>query len=317
MRTRSGIVIAVLTALSLAVSPSAWAATEIGSNCSATGGAGKYTLIQLDKSAGNPLSLSAPSAGVITQWKVNVGVPALPTLGQRLEVFRATGNPNEFQAVAVSDVGTVVTGQNVFPTRIPVQAGDRIGGTAQGEVQAVFFCKGDSAAKMGAHPGEVPVGSTQTFEIVPEHLELALAAVIEPDADNDGFGDETQDKCPQSAALQTECPVIVLDSFALAKKSSILVLVAASETGKVSVSGTAKLPKSSKASSSAKAKLKKVTKKVTAGKITSFTLKFPGNLKSALRSLPRGKSLTVKLEATAKNVAGQVSKDKSKLKLKG
>jgi hypothetical protein len=97
-----------------------------------------------------------------------------------------------------------------------------------------------------------------------------------------------------------------------------VVLVSTDESAPVTVSGTAKLPKGAKkASASAKAKLKKVTHKVPAGKLVRFTLKFPGNLKSALRSLPRGKSLTVQLQATAKNVAGQVSKDKSKLKLKG
>jgi hypothetical protein len=32
------------------------------------------------------------------------------------------------------------------------------------------------------------------------------SAVIEPDADRDGFGDETQDRWPASAAAQGRCP---------------------------------------------------------------------------------------------------------------
>ena len=33
-----------------------------------------------------------------------------------------------------------------------------------------------------------------------------IAAVLEPDADLDGFGDASQDLCPQSAATQAACP---------------------------------------------------------------------------------------------------------------
>ena len=318
MKRRRFAVAVALTAglLSLAGAPGAGAATEIGNSCSAQGGVQDYTLLQLTQGAGGP-PLTVQTPGVITQWKVNIGIPLpSPTFGQRLRVFRATGGSNQFTAVAESEIGNAGTGLNVFPTRIPVLAGDRIGASAQGEKQAAFYCyTNDPADTMGIFKGDVPVGSTQTFGEL-EKYRLALAAIVEPDADNDGYGDETQDKCPQSASTQVECPVIVLDSFPLAKKSSIVVLVAASESGSVTVSGSAKLPKASKASSSAKATLKKVKKNVTAGKIARFTLKFPGSLRSALKTLPRGKSIPVKLQASATNVAGQVSKDKAKLKLR-
>jgi hypothetical protein len=35
--------------------------------------------------------------------------------------------------------------------------------------------------------------------------ELLVAASIEPDADGDGFGDETQDACPSQAGTQGQC----------------------------------------------------------------------------------------------------------------
>ncbi len=317
-RWRLAAVVALATGLlSTASAPGATAATEIGNSCSAQGGAQDYTFLQLTQGPGGaPLSVQA--SGVITQWKVNIGIPLpLSSYGQRLRVFRAAGGSNQFTAVAESEVGSASIGLNVFPARIPVLAGDRIGASAQGLSQAAFYCyTEDPADKMGTHKGDVTVGSTGAFDEL-EKYRLALAAIVEPDADNDGFGDETQDKCPQSAAVQAEaCPVAVLDSFALAKKSSIVVLVTASESGSVSVSGTAKLPKAKKASASAKAKLKKVTKNVTAGKLVRFTLKYPASLKSALKSLPRGKSITVKLQATATNVGGQVSKDTAKVKLR-
>jgi hypothetical protein len=37
---------------------------------------------------------------------------------------------------------------------------------------------------------------------------LDLSATLEPDADHDGFGDETQDQCPTNASTQGACPVI-------------------------------------------------------------------------------------------------------------
>jgi hypothetical protein len=146
---------------------------------------------------------------------------------------------------------------------------------------------------------------------------VPLAAVIEPDADGDGYGDETQDKCPQSAAFQTECPVVVLDSLPIAGKNAVTVLVGISNEAPVTVSGSVKLPKTAKASASAAAKLKKVTQTVSPGKLGRFVLKFPGKLKAALKELPKGKKLKLKITASAANVAGQVSTDTTKLNLKG
>jgi hypothetical protein len=310
---------ASLLGASLIGSSSASAATEFGNGCQAFTAVPGYTLVQIQNAGGNTLPAAAPVGGVLTKWKTNL--PSIPTtIPQILKVFRPTGVANQFQVVGESATASVGSGVSSHDTRIPIQAGDHLGlFGGPNETDAVLLCKSESEADViGAFKGNVPVGTSQTFETVPK-AQIPAVGVIEPDADNDGFGDETQDGCPQSAAIQTECPVVVLDSFALRKKGSIVVLVAASETGPVSVSGTAKLPKGGKkkAKSSAKAKLKKVTKNVTAGKIGKFTLKFPGNLRSALAGLPPGKSITVKLQASAKDVAGRVTKDKSKLKLKG
>ena len=47
--------------------------------------------------------------------------------------------------------------------------------------------------------GAGPRGSTEGIN------ELLVAATIEPDADGDGFGDETQDRCPAQATTQGAC----------------------------------------------------------------------------------------------------------------
>ncbi len=310
-------VVAVLLA-SLVGASGATAATEFGDNCIGNEETAPITFFEINAVAGNPLPPGAPSAGVITKLKINL-VPTPISFQHTIKVLRLNTGAKTAQIIAETNV-TVTGGLNSYDARIPVQAGDRLSLFGAGPLVETLICDETGVTStLGVFEGNGGgVGSSSLYvESPPIPAGVPVSAVLEPDADNDGFGDETQDKCPQSAATQLECPVIVLDSFPLAKKSSIVVLVAASESGSVTVSGSAKLPKASKASSSAKATLKKVKKNVTAGKIARFTLKFPGNLKAALKGLPSGKSITVKLQASATNVAGQVSKDKAKVKLKG
>jgi hypothetical protein len=89
------------------------------------------------------------------------------------------------------------------------------------------------------------------------------------------------------------------------------VLVATSTDAPVGVSGTVKLGKGAKANLSAK------PKPVPAGKLVRFTLRFPAGLKDRLKELKPKRKLTLKLTASATNVAGLVSTDKTKTKLKG
>jgi hypothetical protein len=138
-----------------------------------------------------------------------------------------------------------------------------------------------------------------------------MAAVIEADADNDGFGDETQDACPQSAAVQTACPLIALDVSTKVGKKAVVVLVTGSSEGPVSIKGVARLGKGKKVT------LKAKPKTVVPGKLASFRLKFNAKLKKRLQELEPSQKLTLKITASATNVAGQVSIDKTKVKLKG
>ncbi|HEX8690133.1 MAG TPA: hypothetical protein VF729_07805 [Solirubrobacterales bacterium] len=123
MRKQFGLIATLAAAASLIGASGASAAIEIGSDCQATSGAGGYTFVQLSRASGASLPIAAPSAGVVTKWKVNSAVPT--AVGQKLQILRPTGNPNEFRTVAESTPGTVSQGLNSFDTRIPIQAGDR------------------------------------------------------------------------------------------------------------------------------------------------------------------------------------------------
>jgi hypothetical protein len=293
--------------LVLAGPSSASAATEFGDACTGNNDYSSGVTFFEASAPANPLPLAAPSAGVITKWKINV-VPVPSAFPQTIKLLRL--NPSAHTALVVSETAVSLSGGlNTIDARAPVQAGDRLS----------LFCTTAEENLIGGFAGNGGgVGSSNPYIELPENFRVPLAAVIEPDLDGDGYGDETQDKCPQDAAVQTECPVVILDAFAVPKKSSVTVVVGASSAAPVTVSASVKLPKAAKkATASAVAKLKKVTHTVTPGKLGRFSLKYPASLKAALADLPKGKKLKLKITASATNVAGQVSTDKTTVKLKG
>ena len=54
-------------------------------------------------------------------------------------------------------------------------------------------------------PPELSVGATSSA-FHQENFQQDISAVLEPDADHDGFGDETQDQCPTNGTTQGPCP---------------------------------------------------------------------------------------------------------------
>lgn len=164
-----------------------------------TCGPSSSTWIQTTDSTGQP-SYAAPFAGVITSWSHQAGSRAELF---KLKVVRAAGG-DYFTVIGES---TAQAGDpnalNTFPTRIPVRAGDRIG---------VF--RSTSWECLGTAPGgiihrlldiDAPLGVPTFFtEGEPGHT-INVSATLEPDADGDGFGDETQDQCPTDPASQA-CP---------------------------------------------------------------------------------------------------------------
>ena len=144
--------------------------------------------------------------------------------------------------VGESTEQTVLKGQNVFDTRIPVQPGDQFG-LYGASPSGALYCTAAvgrqthrrdrlTSASTSARPRR-PWSSVNS-----KASRVAVSAIVEPDVDGDGFGDETQDKCPQSAAFQAECPLISLDQFAVVGRSSITLLVIADHEAPVTVTAT-------------------------------------------------------------------------------
>jgi hypothetical protein len=176
-------------------------------------GMAQQTLIPAHVAGGG---LTAPADGVIVRWRVRSGTPGPDVESVRMALLvlnGATAGPGS----ELVDLPLAEPGVHTFPTRLAIGAGERIG------VQTILSNK-------TTEPTEAPIsyrdpgagGNVGTrddwFTVLlpgqaaaPEAManrELLLNADIEPDADHDGYGDETQDLCPlDPASHELACPL--------------------------------------------------------------------------------------------------------------
>jgi hypothetical protein len=313
MRFRLAAVLTVTAAMLLAAGPgTASAATEFGDTCSGDDTAPPYTLTTLS-SPGSGLALTAPVSGVITKVKVQNLIPFPFTVPTQVKLLRSAGG-NTFTNVSQVDV-QVGVGQTTANARMPVQAGDRLGlhGTPfsyEGiPIEGIsIYC--EVPGVLGAALSDVGVSSSANFEPAIEGR-VPLAATIEPDADNDGYGDETQDACPQSASVQVACPPVALSTSTQVKKGSVTIIVTSSTAAPVTVKGVAKLGKGKKA------KMNGGTQNLLPGTLNKYRLFFPKGLKNKLKEMEPSKKLTLKVTVSGTSVSGAVTTKTLKLKLKG
>ncbi len=320
-------VLGVLMTAALIGAAAASASIEIGDECAANVAEGPYSLVPEARTSGGTLPLATPTGGVITSWKVNSAFSG--PVFERMAAFRPTAEPGSFQVVGESNEETVNQGLNIFSTRIPVQVGDRFGPVGI-EVDSPVYCfTGNEGDHTWAYNGSVGVGSSHTF-IASTQLRVALVAVIEPDRDGDGYGDETQDKCPQSGAYQGPCPTITLETFPIALKRSVLVLVSASEAGSVQVFGQvswrlrqkglvhiSKLNPGHGKLVGLIVGLSGGTQTVKPGQVARFNVKLPKSVKRRLGRIPPGKSLKGTITARTTDLAGRVTDRVVGIHLKG
>ncbi len=148
------------------------------------------------------VELTSPIDGVIVRWRVRRGSPSGPgALGAgkiSLRVLKSTAKVNRYTAVGTSSAHEVPSSIEepdvkiwVFPTQLPIEAGETIGL----ETTAHDFPYVD---KIGASFLERvnPLADGKTGLFAEGSLTdkfVDVNADIEPDCDHDGLGDETQD----------------------------------------------------------------------------------------------------------------------------
>ena len=210
--------------LLLALAGAASAATTIGQNgVAATDNAcgGGNTFIQTQTAAGVPSYAVPAGGGIITSWSFLAG--STPGEQDKLKVFRVTATANQFFIVGEGALETMTpSALNTFLVRIPVQAGDRLGlYTADGHDCVSTHTPGNTDDYIGS--ADPAPGTTATG--IPESSSgeaYNVSATVEPDADHDGWGDETQDKCPGAAGPMQGCPRADLSITERASTSTVL-----------------------------------------------------------------------------------------------
>jgi hypothetical protein len=309
---RRGAVSAVGIGLAMAMmfTGSAAAATVVGSECASSTTAPSVSVVSLKNPAGYPLPSAIPSAGVITSWTFSVGGVLPPELqvSEKLKVFAPTDVPGQLEVVGESPATTILGGVTTTPVRIPVQGGDLLGSSltvlSKGKLEAgAIFCKTeDPGDEVAFVPEDPPTGATVSLSGNETGFQNAVTVSVEPDADGDGYGDETQDKCPTDASTHEACPApavskpaepITLSASAAARKGLVTVTLTSTAQATVTVGGTVRLGKGKTA------KLGGGTQIVAPGTLAKFTILFPAKMKAALKQLPTTKKLTLSLAASA------------------
>ena len=207
----TGFATAALCTMALAVlaTPAAWGATTVGQV--APGGVtntcgGATTFIQNATAAASPSYVIPAGGGVITSWNTMANSTADRKMA--LKVVRRQSATN---FLVIGGDAENADGQRVQHLQGPVPV-------LEGDILAAYYstagtsCEypaavGDNTRyESGSHP-EPPVGTTLATNVQDGNFRVNIAAVLEPDADGDGFGDESQDLCPTNATTQLTCPV--------------------------------------------------------------------------------------------------------------
>lgn len=167
--------------------------------------------IQPSDPAGDPYAGGAPVSGVITKLRIRaygVGGPAqasfrVGNVTPATGFASATGTAGPVGATATvpafSGGATPITEVN---GRIPVSAGQHLAVDGGVNLAATYDSSGSKFSYVFAPPLMAGTGATGSNAVTGE---LLVAATIEPDADKDGFGDETQDRCPSDATTRGTC----------------------------------------------------------------------------------------------------------------
>ena len=204
--TRRRSLLLLSTALLLATPTAAVAATTLGSPGSPGGGCNGSDPVEVIQTArANGAKDAATSPGVITSWTYNPGSGESVVT---LRVYRPTPAANQYVVLAEDGPPRTLaasSGAHTFPTRIPLSAGNTIGlRVASG---SCLSTTSSSVDKLLIKPGTpTAVGGTATFPIASSATNIYVTAIVEPDVDLDGYGDETQDACPAKPSTQQPCP---------------------------------------------------------------------------------------------------------------
>lgn len=282
-------------ALALSAGPAA-AATSLGqvAPAAATGGCTNCGMLQTQTAPGSAPYVVPAGGGVITSWSFRDTSKATAA---RLRLFAPGAGPGEYTLIAQTPYRNFALGEaGPTQTQIPVAAGVHLGIAVTAADQA-YYTYNDGDTVGGNFDVAAPIGASALVGNFGQR-HVNIAAILEPDADHDGYGDETQDGCPSDPTVQTKCPPAPagsqqpstpqsspatttqagpLVSLVTPARESIktgYVIVSATSAGKVTVSATGRIGSS---------KLRSATKTLQTGGRATLKLKIPKKTLRAIR----------------------------------
>jgi hypothetical protein len=193
----------VAAAALIAVPSSASAATQIGETFPPTfAQCGSDNTVLQTRSPNS--HYAAPFAGVITSWSFQAGSSVPNTL--KLKAARPAGG-DQYRIVGESPPKNPTASMlNTFTdVQIPVQAGDVIG--YYSGTQVGFCGRSGTGYFFTFRNGDQPPGTTEPYGAEDSDFQINFSALLEPDCDSDGFGDETQDSDTASCTPGTPAAV--------------------------------------------------------------------------------------------------------------
>jgi hypothetical protein len=271
--------------------------------------------LQSAVAAGSPTYYVPAGGGVITSWSTQANANA--DKEAELKVFAATGTPGSYLVRGQEGPHILAPGVlNTFPAQVPVEAGDVLGlyhgtiGTACG----FDGVPGDTTSSVFAAIPDPPVGSTYTPNMNDAGFRVNISAQLEPDADDDGFGDESQDKCAGTAGPFNGCPSSVALNKVKQKGMKPKVKLTVTVPGAGTLSAGSPSDPAVAAAAAAKS-LKAVTRTLTstAKRTLVLTLKLT---KSAKRRLSDKGKLKTKVKVLYTPAGGPAAAASGKAKLR-
>lgn len=185
--------------------PNASCANTLGVPCTIA------SFIEPSEPKGDPDSSGAPSDGVITKFRIRA---AAETPNEQVTFRLANVTPDAEGKTALATAagtGPTVTLQQTppeeapiqeFAGRLPVKKGQHLAVDATDAKVVDNLSGGHKFSYLFAPPLVEGAGARGSNEFTGE---LLVQATLEPDADGDGFGDETQDRCPTQKTTQGPC----------------------------------------------------------------------------------------------------------------
>jgi hypothetical protein len=271
-----------------------------------------------------PGGLFTLSAGVITKWHLSIGYIPGPTVSVAPQVFSFAGFPAlRYTAVhtgidrPIPDGGGDLTFDDRMPIGVAQFFGIRVTINGLAGSSPYLIAPTTAAGNTAYHVVESPAladGGAASGQVGPlltyDSQKFIASADIEPDADGDGYGDETQDGCAIDPSVSGACPVFTAPTIGNFKNTKASAFTfSSSDAGSLTItiervtSGRKQRGKCKRAAK--KGKRCNIYKKVAEfdSPLVAGPNTIPYKLKVGGRSLSAGKYRVTFVATSAKNLA--------------